>query len=174
MLNTLEETLSKLFCIVSTKPIDEKWATCYNCDKAIRITSHVPIGENFLNTLGSLNALGVCVQPQHPTNKVVAIISFKRREHIVLCLKCLGDSFLAIDGDLYTRCSHCLKFFSNEEPNLNCCMGWDGYLGSDYDLHITSCKLRTKKYESKSKTNSILPFKYRNIKPFLLRKDQIK
>lgn len=178
----IEEKFNDIFCLIAAKPVNEKWATCYNCHLALQVISHFSI-SGFLNkSISRYIPVGVCLKPDIPTNKLISIINFDLSQHIILCLTCLGDSFLATDGSLFTRCQKCLYFFENVEPDLDG-MYWERFQGTDYDLHVASCKKQGKtKQISSHFTNPaasslfarLSPKKSIKIKPFLLRKDQIK
>lgn len=183
-LQELKEKFHGIFCLVAAKPISEKWATCYNCNVALRVISHLSI-SGFLNkTVSEHTPIGVCLEINFPTNKLISIIDFKLSQHVILCITCLGDSFLATDGSLFTRCLKCLSFFLDVEPGFDG-MYWEGFQGTDYDMHVASCKKQEKAkhvpsncHNHRSPTQSLFDRfssrKRTKIKPFLLRKDQIK
>ena len=180
----IKEKFYNIFCLISAEPVSEKWATCYNCHVALRVISHLPM-SGFLNKSVSqpVTPLGVCLEISIPIHKLISIIDFERPKHVILCLKCLGDSFLAIDGSLFTRCMKCLSFFNNVEPEFDG-MYWEAFQGTEYDMHVAYCKTSRKGniFPIDRNLGSHLPTlwerfspkKLTKIKPFLLRKDQIK
>lgn len=184
----IKERFRNIFCLVAAEPVDEKWATCYSCHVAMRVISHLPI-SGCLDTSDSQHIpVGVCLEIDVPYNKLISIVNFERTQHIILCIKCLGDSFLAIDGTLFSRCTKCLCFFNNVESHLDG-MYWENFQDTEYDKHVAGCKISRKEknihptqHNHQNPSHNIshniftrfLPKKRKEIKPFLIRKDQIK
>ncbi len=173
---SLIDKIYENFCIVPAEPIDEKWAICYSCMKALRIVSHIPINGLTDTHNPRQDTLGVCVKPDLH-HQLVSLIDFDQQKHIVLCTQCLGNTFLSTRGNsLWRRCEKCLVFFNDTDPDYDISYFNQGYVGTEFDVHYSNCRSFVGKTRSSffKKCTSERSNGHATIKPFLLRKDQIK
>ena len=143
-----KDSLKEVFCTTFSREIPQRWATCYKCNKPVRVTSNIPQGDvkalaktTAITSVSSKDPLGICLILTTRIDQQIVISKFDQQKHIVLCIECLDDRFLSTNDSLFRRCPKCFQFFDDSDADELYTV-WAGCynLGSDYEEHILECQ----------------------------------